>query len=205
MNVEQLRMLMEIQTLKNIRTSSNGTSSDGTSFTDLLQLLILDQETNQGVNQEEPKRNGNTPFLFSMNQPSLSITNTVKTEAPAALKDIIKEASERYGIPESVISAVIKQESNFRTDAVSSQGARGLMQLMPQTAKSLGVKNIEDPRENIMGGTKYLRQMLDKYGTLELALAAYNAGPGNVDRYGGIPPFKETQSYVAKIMGQLNA
>ncbi|SHO51813.1 Transglycosylase SLT domain-containing protein [Anaerocolumna xylanovorans DSM 12503] len=121
-----------------------------------------------------------------------------------SLDEIFNEAADKYNVPVNLLKAIGKQESNFKPDAVSRCGAQGIMQLMPRTAASLGVTDSFDPKQNIMGGAKYISQLLDKYdGNASLALAAYNAGSNNVAKYGGIPPFKETQNYVKKVMGYM--
>lgn len=125
-------------------------------------------------------------------------------KVPQSLDEMFSEASKKYGVSEKLLKAVAKAESNFNPSATSNKGAAGVMQLMPATARSLGVADPYDAKSNIMGGAKYLRENLEKYqGNVELTLAAYNAGSNNVSKYGGIPPFKETQEYVRKVMGYM--
>jgi soluble lytic murein transglycosylase len=113
----------------------------------------------------------------------------------------ILEASSRYGVPDQLVTAVIRAESGFNPRAVSRKGAQGLMQLMPATASNLGVRNSFDPRQNIDGGVRHLRGLIDRFpGNLPLAIAAYNAGEKAVLTYGGIPPYPETQDYVGKVL-----
>ncbi len=118
-----------------------------------------------------------------------------------AYDTIIQKAQAKYGIEFSLIKAVIQAESGFDSRAVSKKGAKGLMQIMPDNYKALSVSNPFDPSQNIMGGTRYLKQLLNRYDDkLPLALAAYNAGPGAVDKYRQIPPYPETRNYVQKVM-----
>lgn len=123
--------------------------------------------------------------------------------AGGSLEGIFDTASRTYGVSKKLLMAVAKQESNFDPNAVSHAGAKGIMQLMPETAKGLGVRNVFDPYESIMGGAKLLRDNLKKFGSVPLALAAYNAGAGAVQKYNGIPPYRETQNYVSSIMKML--
>lgn len=130
-----------------------------------------------------------------------SVAQKEDYSSKSKIKELISRVSQKHGIDEKLVNALVNQESGFNPNAKSKVGAMGLMQLMPATAKGLGVTNPMDPEQNVEGGVKYLKSMLDKYnGNVILALAAYNAGPGAVDKYDGVPPYKETQNYVKSIL-----
>ncbi|WP_064092269.1 lytic transglycosylase domain-containing protein [Rossellomorea aquimaris] len=209
MNVQQLKTIMEIQALGSLGSISSAQNSSNQS-TDMFQQLL-----NQALlSTNKPSFSANAlgavkemiesqlPLTASAQNkvPPLPTVNNKEWHSPQSIDSIISRAADTFKLPKKLIQSVIKQESNFNPNAVSHAGASGLMQLMPSTARGLGVTNIFDPEENVFAGAKYLKQMLDKYnGDIHLALAAYNAGPGNVDKYNGIPPFKETTNYVKKV------
>ena len=138
--------------------------------------------------------------------PQVDVATEFEVVPPSeAYEDIIQEAAAEYDMDPDLIRAVMQTESAFHPYAVSRAGAEGLMQLMPALADEMGVDDSFDPRENIMGGARYLKLLLDHHnGNLDLALASYNAGPGNVERYGGVPPFRETRRYVKTIKALYN-
>ena len=163
-------------------------------FNEVLKTSI--EETVDKKNVFEIDAPPNIPFV------ALSVGSKLKTSySKSDIMDIIDNACEKYDMDSKLVKALVKQESGFNPDAKSKAGAMGLMQLMPKTAEALGVKDPYNPKDNVDGGVRYLKQMLDKFnGNKILALAAYNAGPNAVKKYDGIPPYKETQNYVKSIL-----
>lgn len=190
MTVDMLNLMKQygVGSTSNQNTSSSSyQNTDAVDFNTTLNKILSGNRTLHSLEE-----------LYINSSKASGITTGSELEA------IFQKAAAAYDIPVELLKAVGKAESNFNPDATSSCGAMGIMQLMPATAKALGVTDAYDPEQNIMGGAKYLSDKLKAYdGDITLALAAYNAGPGNVAKYGGVPPFKETQNYIKKIYGYM--
>jgi TP901 family phage tail tape measure protein len=167
---------------------------------------LLKEQANTLDKQIKSGKISQTGVIQTNTTSNTTTTSTGTSTYSGKYADVINKAASTYGVDPNLIAAIIKQESGFNPNARSGAGAKGLMQLMPGTAKELGVKNAYDPYESIMAGTKYFVQQLKAFGgNVQKALAAYNAGAGNVRKYGGIPPFKETQNYVKNVLANYNS
>lgn len=167
-----------------------------TTITPFSEVLKQEKEAAKATSSEKSGQATGNPAVTNGTTGTQNADGSLKT----TLEDIFKRASEKYDVSYNFLVAVAKAESNFNLDSVSHAGAQGIMQLMPETAKDLGVKDAFDAEQNIMGAAKLLAAHLKKFdGDTTLAAAAYNAGSGRVQQYGGVPPFTETQNYVKKI------
>ncbi len=196
MNVTQMFLLFQYQqmnaswqTAQNDQTGSSEAGETGNSSSQLFASLF--QAALGGGTNVSSYQGASAP--------------QAKGENVGSLENVIYSMAQKYGVDPNLIQQVVKAESGFNSKATSQAGAMGLMQLMPGTAASYGVQNAYDATQNLEGGTHFLKDLLDRFqGNVPLSLAAYNAGPGAVEKYQGVPPYKETQAYVQKIMAGLN-
>lgn len=183
-------------------------AADDSSFTDVPTAEITGYEKDLSLPvAAAPAATGQAPQLASIPSSgnSSGSLKTAPVKSPIPLNDVVNSASATYHLDPDLVNSVIHAESGFNAHAVSPKGARGLMQLMPGTANQLGVNDAFDPEANVTGGSRYLRELLELYNfDLVKALAAYNAGPQRVDQYRGVPPFRETRAYVARIVHEYN-
>ena len=210
MNAAQILLLFQMQQMD----AWQGSLTDKTSLSDtgesnnsssLLFSALLQAALGEGGNASQGTGGQlkDLPVTKQVNQGAN--VSTAKNENVGSLENVIYSMGQKYGVDPSLIKQVVKAESGFDSNATSQAGAMGLMQLMPGTAASYGVQNAYDAVQNLDGGTHFLKDLLDRFGgNIPLSLAAYNAGPGAVDKYQGVPPYKETQAYVQKIMAGLN-
>lgn len=179
-------------------------SADGSSFVDVPTAEIdhfeaAPEKSPDAAAFAGSAKNGQSPSVLN------SKTDAFPARPVTDLSQVVNQASGRYRLDPDLVNSVIKAESGFKVHAISPKGAQGLMQLMPGTASQLGVPNAFDPQANVEGGTRYLRELLERYNfDLVKALAAYNAGPQRVEHFGGVPPYHETRAYVARIVKDFN-
>lgn len=183
-------------------------TSDGSSFVDIATAEIVQIEHDSSpppTPEQAPETLAAAPAPVGSSPVAPAPAASTPKASPVDVTQVVSAASDRYRLDPDLVNSVIRQESGFKIHAVSPKGAQGLMQLMPGTASKLGVPNAFDPEANVDGGTRYLRELLERYNfDLIKALAAYNAGPQRVEQYGGVPPYLETRKYVASIVRDFN-
>ncbi|TGE40011.1 lytic transglycosylase domain-containing protein [Desulfosporosinus fructosivorans] len=212
MDVAQMFLMFQLQQMnsswKTAQSGQSGSSefggmdSQSQLFAALFQAALGGGSTaSQGLTSQLK----DLPYTAQVNGDKFASAPLAKSGNVGSLESVIYSMAQKYGVNPDLIHQVVKAESGYNSKATSPAGAMGLMQLMPGTAASYGVKNPYDATQNLDGGTHFLKDLLDRFqGNVPLSLAAYNAGPGAVDKYNGIPPYKETQGYVQKIMVGLN-
>jgi soluble lytic murein transglycosylase-like protein len=169
----------------------------------MLERIATIEARLEQVRAHDPIRPPHDDFATALTDATAHGARPAPSSTSTSFDGIIQRAAAASGISADLVHAVVRAESDYNPSCRSSAGAMGLMQLMPGTARGLGVSDPWDPEQNVLGGARYLRQQLDHFGDIRLALAAYNAGPGAVQRHGGVPPYQETQTYVRRVMGYL--